>query len=100
MDPRQHPDLARLGRQLRERLDDTLEAEQHAARAVALRRRTMRDRLLEAEDRTESVVVSAGDGQLYRGIIVAVGADHIVLADGEQERFVSLDHLVTAEFRS
>ena len=99
MDPQQHPDLARLGRKLRERLDDTLEAEQHAARAAALRRRTLRDRLSEAEDRAEAVVIAASDGHLYRGTITTVGTDHLVMADGAAQRFISLDHLVAVEFR-
>jgi len=99
MDPNQHPDLERLGRVLRRQLDDTLEAEQVAARAAALRRRSMRDRLLEAEDRIEEVVLSTIDGQIHRGVVDAVGIDHVVVLDGASERFVSLTHVVSLEAR-
>ena len=99
MDPFGHPDLARLGRSLRNRLDDTLDAEQSAARAAARRRRTLRDRLLDSEDRTEQIVLSTSDGHVYRGIVDAVGVDHAVLIDGDVERFVAITHIVTLEFR-
>jgi hypothetical protein len=97
MDPLGHPDLVRLGRSLRNRLDDTLDAEQSAARAAARRRRTLRDRLLDAEDRTEQVVLSTSDGHVYRGVVDAVGVDHVVLIDGDLERFVGIAHIVTLE---
>ena len=99
MDPLRHPDLERLGRSLRDRLDDTLESEQTAARAAALRRRSLRDRLLEAEDRAEHIVVSTSDGHVYRGLVDAVGADHVVLVDGGTERFIATLHIVAMEAR-
>ncbi|MEN8113621.1 MAG: hypothetical protein ABFS21_04485 [Actinomycetota bacterium] len=99
MDPLGHPDLVRLGRSLRNRLDDTLDAEQAAARAAARRRLTLRDRLLDAEDRTDSVVLSTTDGGVYRGIVDAVGVDHIVMLDGDVERIVSITHIVALETR-
>ncbi len=99
MDPFGHPDLVRLGRSLRNRLDDTLDAEQSAARAAALRRRTLRDRLLDSEDRTELLVLSTADGQIHRGVVEAVGVDHVVLIDGDVERFVAIAHIVTMEVR-
>lgn len=99
MDPLDHPDLERLGRVLRRRLDDTLEAEQVAARAAARRRRSIRDRLLDAEDRIEVVVISTVDGQLHRGVVEAVGIDHVVVLDGDCERFLALHHIVSLESR-
>ena len=99
MDPMGHPDLVRLGRSLRNRLDDTLDAEQAAARAAARRRRTLRDRLLDSEDRTESVVLTTADGHLHRGVVDAVGVDHVVVVDGDIERFISIAHIVTVEAR-
>jgi len=99
MDPFDHPDLVRLGRRLRNRLDDTLDAEQSAARAAARRRRSLRDRLLDAEDRTEQIVVSTTDGHVYRGVVDAVGVDHVVIVDGDIERFVAVQHIVTLEVR-
>jgi len=97
LDPLRHPDLERLGRSLRDRLDDTLEAEQEAARTAALRRRTIRDRLLEAEDRVEHVILSTSDGHFYRGTVDAVGIDHVVVLDGDIERFIALAHIVALE---
>lgn len=99
MDPLDHPDLERLGHQLRNRLEETLEAEQVAARAAARRRRSLRDRLLDAEDRIEVVVISTVDGQLHRGVVEAVGVDHAVLLDGDVERYLSLQHIVSLEAR-
>ena len=84
----------RLGRSLRDQLDQTLDAEQHAARAAARRRRTLRDALLTAEDRGQLARISCLDGQLYRGVVEAVGADHVVLRDGDVERSVALAHIV------
>ena len=99
MDPIGHPDLVRLGRTLRNRLDDTLDAEQAAARAVARRRRTLRDRLLDSEDRREHVVLTTADGHIHRGVVDAVGVDHVLLIDDTAERFVATAHIVTVEAR-
>jgi hypothetical protein len=99
MDPLGHPDLVRLGRSLRNRLDDTLDAEQAAARAAARRRRTLRDRLLDSEDRREQVVLTTADGHIHRGVVDAVGVDHVVLIDEATERFVATAHIVTVEAR-
>lgn len=99
MDPFGHPDLQRLGRSLRNRLDDTLAAEQEAARSAALRRRSLRDRLIESADRAEWVMVGTADGQSVAGIVVAVGVDHVVLADDTRERYVALGHIVLMEPR-
>lgn len=94
MDPLRHPDLARLGRKLRDQFDDTLDAEQEAARTVARRKRSLRDILLDAEDRGVAALVSCSDGQLFRGTISAVGTDHVVVATDETEQFVSMSHIV------
>ena len=99
MDPFSHPDLEQLGRTLRVRLDETLDAEQSAARSAALRRRTLRDRLIESEDRGEVVVLGASDGQVYNGIVSAVGVDHVVLRESGREFFVALPHIVSMEAR-
>lgn len=99
MVPFSHPDLEQLGRTLRVRLDETLDAEQSAARSAALRRRTLRDRLIESEDRVESVVLGGSDGHVYRGIVSSVGVDHVVLSDSGREIFISLVHVVSMEAR-
>ena len=97
-DPLRHPDLVRLGRSLRDQLDETLDAEQHAARSAARRRRTLRETLLTAEDRGRTARVSAADGEIYRGVVHAVGADHVVLRDGPTERIVVLAYIVALDF--
>lgn len=99
MDPFGHPDLERLARSLRLRFDETLDAEQAAARSAALRRRSIRDRFIEAEDRDEVVVVSSIDGHMCRGTVSAVGVDHVVLTDGSGERYITLAHVVSLETR-
>lgn len=99
MDPFGHPDLERLGRTLRTRLDETLDAEQSAARAAALRRRTTREWLIEAEDRAADVVVATSDGDVVRGFVAAVGVDHVILRGGTTERLVTLQHIVSLERR-
>ena len=79
-------------------LDDTLDAEQAAARAAARRRRTLRDRLLDSEDRVENVVITTADGHLHRGIVDAVGVDHVVVVDDETlepKHVIKDDRLVT-----
>ncbi len=99
MDPFGHPDLDRLGRSLRHALDETLNAEQDAARAAAIRRRTLRDRFMESEDRTELVRVGLVDGHMVGGLVTGVGVDHVILLDDGVERFVSLAHVVSMERR-
>ena len=95
MDPFSHPDLERLGRTLRDRLDETLIAEQSAARSAARRRRTLRDSLLESEDRSDTVVMSAIDGHTYRGVVEAVGVDHVVLVDSGRSTHIAISHIVS-----
>lgn len=84
---------------MRDRLEETLDAEQLAAEAAARRRRSLRDHLLEAEDREAVGVVSATDGQLYRGQVRSVGSDHVVLADEATSWVISLDHIAAFEVR-
>ena len=99
VDPFGHPDLQRLGRSMRSQLDETLDAEQEAARAAARRRMTLRDRLLESEDRSEQVILATSDGHVYRGVVEAVGIDHIVVSDEDVDRYVAIAHIVALEAR-
>lgn len=84
---------------MRDEFDETLDAEQHAARAAARRRMTLRDRLLESEDRDEHVVISTSDGHVYHGIVEAVGMDHVMILDGEVDRYLAIAHIVAMEPR-
>ena len=63
------------------------------------KRLPLRDRLLDSEDRVEQVVLTTADGHLHRGIVDAVGVDHVVVVDGDIERFISIAHIVTVEAR-
>ncbi len=98
-DPLRHPDLTSLGRELRDRLDETLEAEQAAARAAAIRRQTLRDRLLAAEDGGRRVVVSCVNGLTCGGTVSSVGVDHIELGHEGTGRLIAISHIVMLEWR-
>jgi len=89
-----HPDLRALGRRLRLEMDETLRAEQYAARVSARRRSTIRDRFLMAEDRAERLNIEVVDGSDICGTIVAVGVDHVVVEDPLGHCWVSLAHVV------
>jgi hypothetical protein len=90
-----HPELARLGRRLRRRIEDTLDAEQAAAEAAVRRRRSLRDVLLSAEDRGDALIVTSIDGTSRVGAVRAVGVDHIVLVcDQGSTTVLAIDHLV------
>jgi hypothetical protein len=78
-------------------MDETLDAEQSAARAAARRRRNLRDLFLTLEDRGDTAVLWLADGRACRGQVRAVGVDHVELADGEQARVVALAHIVAVE---
>lgn len=94
-----HPDLAALGRRLRQQMDETLDAEQCAARSASRRRRTLRDLFLDLEDRADPVTVWAADGRGYRGTVRAVGVDHAELADEDGCRVVAFAQVVALEPR-
>lgn len=86
-----------LGRVLRTRMDQTLDAEMAAARAAVRRRRSLRDRLLEAEDSGAIVTLVVGDGAAHRGSIAAVGVDHIDLVRGHTVITVAIEHIAVIE---
>lgn len=88
-----HPDLRALSRRMRIEMDETLRAEQHAARISAQRRSTLRDRLLLAEDRAEALHIDVRDGAEIWGTVIAVGADHVVVADGERQCWIAIQHV-------
>ncbi|MFH1331550.1 MAG: hypothetical protein ABIJ48_13015 [Actinomycetota bacterium] len=97
LEPLGHPDLAALGRRLRREMDETLDAEQSAARAAARRRRTLRDLFLTLEDRADAAVLWTTDGRGYRGTVRAVGVDHVELAGDDCHRMVAFAHVGAVE---
>jgi hypothetical protein len=78
-------------------MDETLDAEQSAARAAARRRRTLRDLFLTLEDRTDAAALWTVDGRCCRGTVRAVGVDHLELDSPEGPRMVVLAHVVSVE---
>ena len=78
-------------------MDETLDAEQSAARAAARRRRTLRDLFLTLEDRADAAARWAADGRCYRGTVRAVGVDHVELQSADGRRVVVLAHVVAVE---
>lgn len=90
MDPYTHPDLIEISDTLHRQMDAVLAAEQEAAAITMRRRRTIRDRLLRAEDRNEAITVTDGRSS-WEGNVSAVGADHLALQVGHQEVFIYLD---------
>ena len=78
-------------------MDDTLDAEQSAARSASRRRRTLRDLFLDLEDRADPALVWADDGHCYRGTVCAVGVDHAELQGDDGRRVVSFAHVVALE---
>jgi hypothetical protein len=98
MDPLRHPDLIDMSRRLRKQWERVVEAEQAAARAAWWRRRTLRDRLIDAEDRAEHTTLWSIDGRSSTGIVQAVGSDHVALTMGGKVRFILLHQIVAAAF--
>jgi hypothetical protein len=97
MDPLRHPDLIEISRRLRLQLAQVLEAEQEAAAITMQRRSTIRDRLLDAEDRGEAVRIICTDGTTRTGMVSAVGIDHVVLEMSGSAVYVGLPHILAIE---
>ena len=97
MDPLRHPDLIEISRHLRRQQAQVLEAEQEAAAITLRRRTTIRDRLLDAEDRSETTRVTSVDGATRTGRVVAVGMDHVVLETKSVTICVALSHIIVIE---
>ncbi|NNC74049.1 MAG: hypothetical protein HKN93_00925 [Acidimicrobiia bacterium] len=88
--------MSRVGRRMRAHLEETLEAEQDAARATALRKSTFRDRLIEFGDRGRNVAIHTSS-DIHAGRIAGVGIDYVVLATGRGQRMLPLHHIVAFE---
>lgn len=97
MDPSTHPDLIEISHTLQRQMDAVLAAEHEAAAITMRRRRTIRDRLVRAEDCSEQVTVWNGT-QSWQGTLLAVGADHIAIATGATEVFLLLEACTAVEF--
>ena len=97
MDPLRHPDLIEISRRLRLQLSRVLDAEQEAAAITVQRRSTLRDRLLDAEDRDEEIRIISSDGTIRTGTVKSVGMDHVVLGTGQATAFIGLNHIVALE---
>ena len=97
MDPLRHPDLIDISRRLRLQLSQVLEAEQEAAAITLRRRSTIRDRLLDAEDRAEVVRAACTDGVGRTGEVAAVGIDHVVLNMDGTSAYVAISHIIAVE---
>jgi len=80
-------------------MDRTLDAEMEAARAAARRRLSVRDILLNAEDRSAVLVISTIDGSVHRGIVDAVGSDHVELIHSGACIAVAIQHVTVIEER-
>lgn len=78
----EHPDLIEIDRHIRTHLDRVLRAEQEAADLSRRRSATLRDRLIDLEERGDSIVVSHREGEIA-GVIESVGADHFDLVSAQ-----------------
>jgi len=76
-------------------MDRTLDAEMAAARAAARRRRSLRDRLLDAEDRSAVLTISTVEGAAHRGVVDAVGLDHVDLTQSDSSIAIPLQHITS-----
>jgi hypothetical protein len=78
-------------------MDRTLDAEMEAARAAAQRRRSLRDRLLTAEDARARVMIGTSDGVVHAGIATAVGTDHVAIDVDGRTRAIPLHQITSVE---
>lgn len=79
MDSLRHPDLVELSAKMKRALEAVLHAEQTAAQVARKRQRSLRDVVLEFEDRGQPVRVSTAGQRWPVGVIVGVGLDHLML---------------------
>ena len=93
MDSLRHPDLVEMAGELRHVIDAVLGAEQAAAAVAHPRHRTLRDVLIEAEDRGVVVVVDTSTGSPEGR--PSVGADHVVVGNS----VVPFDSISQVRFR-
>ena len=85
----EHPDLVEIDRSIRTHLDRVLRAEQEAADLTRRRAATLRDRLIDLEERADPVVVTTLSGD-FAGVIESVGADHTDIVTASGSRVIAL----------
>ena len=73
-----HPDLVEIDRHIRHHLERVLRAEQDAANLNRRRRASLRDRLIDLEERSDPVIISRA-GTEITGVVDSVGVDHLDL---------------------
>lgn len=73
-----HPDLVEIDRHIRHQLERVLRTEQEAANLNRRRRASLRDRLIDLEERCDPVVIARA-GTEIAGVVDNVGIDHIDL---------------------
>jgi hypothetical protein len=94
MDPLRHPDLVELTHRLRTRYEQVVQAEQDAAVVMRQRRLTLRDLLIEAEDRGDRIRLTTSSGATIEGTPRAVGLDHVAIGTS----IVAIFHIEIAEW--
>ena len=88
-----HPEIEAFSRAAEHRFDLVMEAEQEAAMVGLNRVATLRDRLIEFEDRRSDVTVTTVAGS-HSGRLTAVGMDHLVLLTDALRTIVRLDDVI------
>ncbi len=93
-----HPDLVEMERILTDRLERVLEVEQEAAAIAARRLSTLRDRLLDVEDREGLAVVHTKDGSHVAGVL-GVGLDHVEVTGELHRALIPFTEIVRVDLR-
>jgi hypothetical protein len=94
MDPLRHPDLVEITHRLRSHYERVMNAEQDAAAIMYRRTQTLRDRMIDAEDRGDGVRITTTGGRVIEGPVTAVGLDHVTIG----RTTVALFHVEIVEF--
>ncbi len=97
MDLIRHPDLVEVSVRMHSAFTSALEAEQIAAEVAHRRQRSLRDVLLELEDRQLPVRVTTASRRWPAGRIAGVGKDHLLLALGGAPTLVCIDAIESVE---